>query len=261
MDQSEIIWEIKKDGIIDMISKDKRADGRKPFEFRPIELKENFIPKAEGSCYVKLGKTQVIVGVKMGAGKPYPDSLNKGTMMTGAELAPMAAPIFMPGPPKANAIELARVVDRGLRESGMIDFEKLCIVEGEAVWNVLIDINVLDYDGNLIDAATLGAVKALLNTQMPKYEDEKVIYEERVGQLPVTKKPVSCTFAKLGKKFILDASLEEEKSMDGFITISTTEEGKICAMQKSGVIGLTTDELYNLVDIAMEKGKEMRKLY
>lgn len=262
MEQSDIIWTIKRDKITQMAKEGKREDGRQPYEYRPVELKPNYVERAEGSCLVKLGETQILVGVKMSVGEPYPDSPDKGNMMVNTELIPMASPIFSAGPPNEDSIELARVVDRGIRESKMIDTSKLCITEGEAVWTVLIDMHVLDYDGNLIDAASLAAVNALWNTHFPKYEDGKIVTDEKTSEyLPVTKKPVACTFAKLGDTFLLDPSLGEEKSTDGRITISTTDEGRICAMQKSGAIGIMEKDLYSLVDISMEKGNEMRALY
>ncbi len=39
--------------------------------------------------------------------------------------------------------------------------EKLVVKEGEKVWTVIIDIYPINDDGNLIDAATIGAVCAL----------------------------------------------------------------------------------------------------
>ncbi|MEK7831904.1 MAG: hypothetical protein AAB401_12500, partial [Acidobacteriota bacterium] len=47
-------------------------------------------------------------------------------------------------------IELARVVDRGLRESHCIDLDKLVIKPGEKVFTVFVDIHILDHQGNLI---------------------------------------------------------------------------------------------------------------
>jgi len=150
----------------------KRFDGRKPDEFRNIEVEMDVSNKAEGSVKVKMGKTEVVVGVKMDVSAPYADSANKGNLMTTSELLPLSSPRFENGPPKFSAIELGRVIDRGLRESGFIDFEKLCIKEGEKVWTVFVDIYSINDDGNLLDAAGIGALIALKNAKMPKYDKE-----------------------------------------------------------------------------------------
>jgi len=261
MDLDEIIWNVKEDSIKKLVESGKRPDGRKPDEYRKIELTSGYAEKAEGSCFIKLGDTQVLVGVKLALGEPYPDSPDRGVLVTNTELSPMAAPVFQSGPPREPSIEISRVVDRGLRESGMIDVERLCITPGEKVWTVLVDIHAIDYDGNLIDAASIAAVKALWDTKMPKIEDDRIIRDEFKGKLPVELKPVSATFAKLDSHNLLDPALAEEKVMDSRLTIVTQDKGEICAMQKEGGGSYTEKEIYELVDIAAEKAKDIRKLY
>jgi len=112
---------IKRDYLANLAENGKRADGRKFDEFRNIEIETNIISKAEGSARVKIGNTQVVTGIKIGIGEPYDDSPDSGVMVTAAELIPLASPDFESGPPRENAIELARVVDRGIRESGLIE--------------------------------------------------------------------------------------------------------------------------------------------
>jgi exosome complex component RRP42 len=260
MENSEIIWKVKKNSIVNLIKQGKRPDGRKFNDFRKIELREGIIGKAEGSCWIKMGDTELIVGIKMNAGTPYPDSPDEGVLMTGAELAPIAYEDYFSGPPGEDAIELARVVDRGIRESKTIDVKQLCIEKGEKVWMVLVDIHVINYDGNLIDAATLATIKALYGAYIPKIENDKIIREKTNKKLPLTKTPIACTFAKVGGKNVLDPNMEEIKSMDSRITITTTEKGNICAMHKSGVGYYSISEISELTKIAIDKGKELRKL-
>ena len=84
-------------------------------------------------------------------------------------------------PPGEDAIELARVVDRGIRESGMVDVEQLCIVPGEEVWMCFVDIYALDYDGNLFDAANLAAVSALRTAVIPAGEYQEFVRKNGCG--------------------------------------------------------------------------------
>lgn len=173
-----ILDEIKKDYVANLILKGKRADERGFEDYRELKLEKNVVGSAEGSARVHLGQTQVLVGVKMDVGTPFPDRQDEGILSTNAELLPLASPIFEPGPPNENSIELARVVDRGIRSAGAIDLKSLFLETGK-VWGVYIDLWVLDYDGNLIDAAALAAMAALLNTKMPKYENGKVVTPAR----------------------------------------------------------------------------------
>src|SRR3989338_935564 len=106
-----------KQHVIMLLESDKRLDGRKPLEYRkPLKVEYGFTKTAEGSAKVTLGETEVIVGIKMEVGEPYPDTPDQGTIIVGAELLPLSNPEFELGPPGIQAIELARVVDRGIRE-------------------------------------------------------------------------------------------------------------------------------------------------
>ena len=86
----------------------------------------------------------------MDVAEPYPDSQDKGNLMVTAEFLPLSSPRIELGPPQFDSIELARVIDRGIRESKFIELEKLCIKEGEKVWTVFIDIYSINDDGNLL---------------------------------------------------------------------------------------------------------------
>lgn len=158
---------IKRDYLSKLAEQGKRADGRTFNEFRKIEIETGLISKAEGSARVKIGNTQVVAGIKILIGTPYPDTPDSGVMTTAAELIPMASPDFEAGPPREKAIELARVVDRGIRESKIIEVDKLCLEPGEAIWMVFIDIHIIDFDGNLFDASSLAALAALHNAVIP----------------------------------------------------------------------------------------------
>jgi exosome complex component RRP42 len=251
-----VMSEIKKDHIHKLLARGKRVDGRNWDEFREITIQTNFTETAEGSARVKLGNTDVLVGVKMETGIPFPDTPDKGVLATNAELIPLASPTFEPGPPDENAIELARVVDRGIRESEMIDLDALCIVPNEEVWICFVDIYVLDYDGNLFDASFLGAVAALKSTIVPasrygKGEDFK---------LPIRCLPMSVTAVQIENSILVDPTLDEEKVAAARLTVTTDENGDIRAMQKGLKGSLTIDQIKKIIETSQRLGKELRKL-
>src|SRR3989449_9308919 len=163
----EIVSELMRAHVYRLASRGQRLDGRALDEPRKVSLERKFVKTAEGSARVKLGNTDVLVGIKMSVGEPYPDTPNTGVLSTSVELIPMASPTFEAGPPRPEAIELARVVDRGIRESKMVNMEKLCITPKEKGWILFIDIHVLDYDGNLFDARPYAAVAALAAAVAP----------------------------------------------------------------------------------------------
>jgi len=247
--------------ILKLLEKNERLDGRKLDEFRKITIEKNPIGRAEGSAKVKMGKTDVIVGIKMDVGKPYSDSPNSGVLRSDAEFTPMAHPKFSSGPPGEDATEVARVIDRGIRESETINVEKLCIEKGEKVWTIFVDFYPINHDGNLIDAGFLAAIVALKNTRMPTIDkDDRVNREKLKDPLPVNHIPITITIGKIGNKMLVDPTFEEEQLLDAKLSVGTTEEGKVVSMQKSGSVGLSDDDVGEMIDIAVEKGKELRKL-
>lgn len=245
--------------ILRSLEKNLRYDGRKLLDYRTITVEKNPVKNAEGSCKVKIGDTEVIVGVKLSVGEPYPDTPDEGALMVGAELYPMSNPEFESGPPGIQAIELARVIDRGVRESKSINQKKLVIKEGEKVWMVMIDICTINDSGNLFDAASLAALVALKNTKFPEYKDEKIDYKIKTKKsLPIEKEPIEITVYKIGKYYIVDPIPEEEKVYDTRLTVAITNDNKICAMQKGGEYPLTSDDINEMIDIAFKKHKELR---
>jgi exosome complex component RRP42 len=245
--------------IKEFLKEGKRFDGRKPEEFREIIIETGISKKAEGSARVKVGNTEVMVGIKMDVGEPYTDSPNEGNMMVTAELTPMSSDRFESGPPKIESIELARIIDRGIRESKMINFRELCIKEGEKVWTVFIDIYTINDDGNLLDAAGIAALAALKNARIPKYNDEegKTIYGEWTNQnVPLNSSILSFTFHKVGNEFILDPNREEEDASEARITVALSEDG-IHALQKGDSKELNIDEFNKIIDLAEKNFKEL----
>ncbi len=252
-----------KNYMLRLLEKDLRLDGRKPLDFRKDILIEKGISKtAEGSAHVKLGDTEVFAGVKLEINKPFPDTPEEGGIAVNAELLPLSNPEFEAGPPGIDAIELARVVDRGIRESKAIDTKSLLIATAEKAWFVNIDIMTINDAGNLIDAAGIAALAALMDAKFPHYDGIKVDYkvktEKRLGLL---KDPLPITVFKIGNKFIVDPVNEEEQVYDARLTVTTTKDNLICSLQKGGDMTLTLQDIEEMVKIGLQKGKELRKLF
>ena len=246
--------------IKEYLEQGKRFDGRKPDEFREITIERGVSKNAEGSARVKLGKTEVLVGVKIDVTEPYPDSPNKGNLMVTAELLPLSSPRFEHGPPRFPTIELGRIIDRGLRESGLIEFEKLCIKEGEKVWNIFVDIYSINDDGNLLDAAGIGALSALTDARLPKYDEkeEKVLHDELTDKkIPLSKKLIfPVTIHKIGKGFLVDPTREEEDVSETRVTIGSAE-GIISSIQKGEQHSLKVEEMEKIFDMSEKVWKHV----
>lgn len=251
----------KRAHLLKFLEKGMRFDGRKLDEFREVSVECGISRNAEGSARVKFGDTEVMVGVKMSVEKPYPDTPDAGNLMVGVELSPMSSPDFETGPPSADAVELARVVDRGIREAKAIDTKQLCIAKGEKVWATAIDIVTINADGNLIDASALAALAALKEAKMPHYDADTgtVDYKKRTSkQLPMSKVPVAVTVYKVGTYFIIDPSSEEEELADARLTV-TSQGGRINALQKGGDYPLSIEDVEKMVSLSMKKAQELER--
>jgi len=257
MSSDDILSEIHRGYIYRLIKNGERIDGRKFDEYRDINIEFGLIERAEGSARVKIGTTDVLAGVKMQIGEPFPDTPDQGVIITNAELIPLASPTFEPGPPDENAVELARIVDRGIRGSNAIDLGKLCIDPGNEVWIIFIDLHILDHNGNLIDASSLAAIAALLSAKVPNTrfgiaeEDEKLVMSDV---------PITTTSAEIDKNFIFDACLDEENTANVELTVITTNKGDLCGLQKTGVGKIPAETVPNIIDSSRIIGEKIRRM-
>jgi exosome complex component RRP42 len=255
-----IVEHLRKQQMWDSISKGKRLDGRDLDERRPIEIEFDIIKKANGSAKVKLGNTEVVAGVKVETGEPFEGLENKGALILSAEVLPTASPYSEPGPPDEETVELARVVDRGVRESQMIDLDKLVLIPGKTVYTIFVDCSIINTDGNLFDATSYAVVSALISSKLPIFEiqDGKVVDTGNRRDPPITTIPISITAVRIGDAVILDPTSEEEACMDARITITTNSEGHFTAMQKGSTGSFTIEQLKKAAETARIKGEMVR---
>ena len=255
-----IVEHLRKQQMWESISKGKRLDGRDLDQIRPIEIEVGLIKKANGSARVKLGNTEVVAGVKVETGEPFEGLENKGALILSAEVLPTASPHIEPGPPDEETVELARVVDRGIRESEMLDLTKLVLISGEIVYVIFVDCSVINADGNLFDATSYAVVSALLDSKLPVFEirDKKVVDTGEKQNPPIATLPVSITAVRIGDSIILDPTAEEEACMDSRITITTNSDHNFAAIQKGSTGAFTVEQLKRAAATARIKGEEIR---
>ena len=262
MDVKRVISKIEKNYIINNLRKQERIDGRGLWDYRKFKIQSDIISSAEGSADVSLGETRIITGLKYEVGQPFPDLPNEGVCTVMAELLPIASPLFERGPPDEQSIELARVVDRGIRHADCVQTKKLCIKENEAVYILFVDMYVINYDGNLIDAGGISALTTLISAHIPegKIENGNLEWTGKyyTGESIVNELPIVITYGKINDIVFSDPNLPEELVCDGRISISVTED-KITSIQKSGAATFSIDELKMLGDKSLEIGKKLRK--
>lgn len=261
MDVKRVISTIERKYIKKNLKKGQRIDNRGLWDYREININTDLIASAEGSSDVTLGNTRIMTGLKYDTGEPYPDTPDEGVCTMMAELSPLASPLFERGPPDEQSIELARVVDRGIRHADCVQTKRLCIEPKQSVYILFVDMYVINYEGNLIDCGGIGALAALISGRIPKGEwtdnGPKWTGDYLNGEDLVNELPLAITFGKIGDEIFLDPNLAEELMADGSVTFSCTEN-KITSIQKSGLATFSFDEIQELGKKSMDIAKDLR---
>ena len=262
MDVKRVISSIERKYVKNNLKKGERVDGRGLWDYRDFKIDADTIASAEGSADVWLGETRIITGLKYDVGEPFPDLPDEGVCTIMAELLPLASPLFERGPPDEQSIELARVVDRGIRHADCVQTKKLCLKAEKAVYILFVDMYVINYGGNLIDCGGVSALTTLISSHIPEgtYTENGVEWTGKyiTGETIVKELPLILTYGKIDDIVFLDPNLPEELVSDGKISISVTES-KITSIQKSGVATFNLDEIRMLSQKSLEIGKDLRK--
>lgn len=263
MGATHVLDQLKKKDVLEALESGRRLDGRAFDQMRELRIETGAVPKANGSARVHLGDTDVLCGVKIQPDRPFPDTGDRGVFICTAEMLPLSHPTVETGPPNETVIELARVVDRGIRESHMVDVSQLVIKRDVSVVGVFADNTVIDYDGNLFDACSYAATAAIRTAVSPKWEYGEtgpVVVEGQTSKVPISTTPASVTMAKIGGRIVVDPDADEWDCMDARVTITTDSDGNVCAMQKGGKDGFTVDEVKECGRTAVRVGRQAREI-
>lgn len=257
---SSILNLVNTNSVKQNIKKGIRQDGRGFEDYRDLEIKTSVMSSADGSAWVKMGKTEVIAGIKFAVGTPYPDSPDEGSMSLNLELTGISSPDFSTGPPQIDALEYGRVADRAIRSSGCVDFKKLAIIPGEKVFIIFIDCIAINADGNLIDATEIAALAAIKNSRIPKLdENNNIIAKEYTDKkIELENIPLSFTFEKIEGKIVLDPTEDEEFASDTRFSLGIVND-VVVSCQKSKLGVFSQEEIFKMVDISINKYSEIFK--
>ncbi|KAJ1657083.1 3'-5'-exoribonuclease [Dispira simplex] len=243
--------------VIEAIQQGLRVDGRSVEAQRDISVTygEDF-----GNVQVAYGSTQVLAQVSCEVMRPFPDRPAEGFLTITTELSAMAAPNFEVVGRSEEEVLINRHVEKTLRRSRAIDTEGLCIVAGEKVWSVRIDLHFLDHDGNLLDAACYAAIHALAHFRRPDVTvvgDEVTVHpvdERNPVPLTIHHYPLCVTFAffEQGQAYVVDPTFLEEQVCQGLMSVSVNSHREICAISKTGGVPLDPDTILQCIQLAAE---------
>ncbi|CAF92665.1 unnamed protein product [Tetraodon nigroviridis] len=251
--------------LLKAIEEKKRLDGRQTYDYRRIRVS---FGADYGCCFVELGETRVMAQVSCELVAPKESRPNEGILFFNIELSPLASPAFEAGRQSELSVNLNRQLERCLRNSKCIDTESLCVVSGEKVWQIRVDVHMLNHDGNLMDAASIAAITALCHFRRPDVgivgEEIKVFSPEERDPIPLSiyHMPISVSFSffQQGTYLLVDPCEREERVMDGLLMIAMNKHREICSIQSSGGIMLLKEQVMRCSKIASVKVSEITEL-
>lgn len=230
------------------VSDNLRADGRGRRDWRTVNAELGPVPQAAGSSRVRIGGTDVMVSVKGDIGRPSLESPSEGVIVCTVDSSTVFTMNAAIGginedrQVQQRNEELTAILEDVFITSGSVNLGMLCLVPGKHCWILYIDVLVLDYDGNLIDAMIMAARLALREMRLPHVRIEEggeateVILAEDVDTTRIITQdtlPVTVTVGKIGPSFLIDPSAAEETCCDAGLIVAFVND-KIVAMRKLG---------------------------
>ncbi|XP_058055988.1 uncharacterized protein LOC131207394 [Anopheles bellator] len=225
-----------------------RVDGRKLDEFRKLRIS---FGSEWGLVHIALGETRVLARVTCEVVQPKATRPNEGTLFINVELGPMAAPHFDGGRQSDESVHLNRILERALKDSACVDLESLCLVAEEKVWNLRIDVNVLNHEGNVIDCCSIAALAALAHFKRPDItvDGENVILHTLEEKEPIKVTlfhyPICVSYAIFhkGTIAIADPTYLEERVAEAKMVIGVNSYGELCGLHLGGITLTSADLL------------------
>jgi ribonuclease PH len=216
-----------------------RADGRRPDELRPLELKADFLEQPHGSVLYGQGKTLVLCTATVEEGVPrWLYGSGRGWMTAEYSMLPASTGernqrAVSRGRPDGRTVEIQRLIGRALR--AVCDFEAL----GErTLW---LDCDVLQADGGTRCASITGAWIAA-SRALERFGLSKAIAAGSVAAVSV---------GIVGGEALLDLDYQEDSSAETDMNVVMTGDGRLIEVQATAERNAyTREELDRLIDLA-----------
>ena len=161
---------IQKDFVSQAAQKSLRMDGRGIAAQRPVHI---VFGKRPGEVELRLGNANsstIVIGridAKITTPRKYRD--REGFLRFSVDLTAMKqnqqkSALYAP---KRLSIEISQILDKTIIESKAVDRNSLSILVGKYVWDLNVEIILINNAGNLIDACYLTCLLALMSFKLP----------------------------------------------------------------------------------------------
>ncbi|NLH98287.1 MAG: ribonuclease PH [Chthonomonadales bacterium] len=218
-----------------------RVDGREWNQIRSVRIERGYLPSAEGSCVITIGKTKVICAASVEDRVP-PFLKNSGKGWVTAEYAMMPRSTSERTPretrgPGGRTMEIQRLIGRSLR--AVVNTDAL----GERT--ITLDCDVVWADGGTRTASITGAYVALVDAVRWMTEQRMIKTNPLQGMV------AAISVGILGTQEVLDLCYEEDKQAAVDMNVVMTDKGRYVEVQGTAE-GLPFDRptLNRMLDLA-----------
>ena len=220
-----------------------RTDKRAPNQLRDTVLTPNYLPHAEGSVFIEVGRTKVICTASVeDRVPPFLRNSGKGWVTAEYGMLPRATNTRMTREASAGKVggrtqEIQRLIGRSLRS-----VTNLPALGERTIW---IDCDVIQADGGTRTASITGAFVALA------LAIEKMRERDFIRTIPILDYVAATSVGIVDGEPLLDLAYEDDSRADVDMNIVKTGDGRFVEVQGTAeAMPFGRDALDTLLDLA-----------
>lgn len=201
----------------------RRSYGRATNELRPVSIETSVLEHAEGSAYIKIGKTHILCAATVEEGVPrWMKGTGKGWVTAEYSLLPRSTSErtqreAVKGKQGGRTVEIQRLIGRSLR--AVVDMKVL----GER--QIILDCDVIQADGGTRCAAITGAYVALAQAC------QGLVNQKKLRQNPLRAAVGAISVGVVKGVPLLDLDYSEDAGADVDANIVMTDANEFVEIQ------------------------------
>jgi ribonuclease PH len=200
-----------------------RIDGRNSDDLRPVQMTPDFIPHAEGSVLIEVGRTRVICTASVEESVPlFKRGSNKGWITAEYSMLPRATESRTPreaslGRKSGRTQEIQRLIGRTLRTAANLD-----LLGERTIW---VDCDVIEADGGTRTASITGAFVAMIQAM------DKLVDKGALNTVPIRSSIAAVSVGIVDGVPMLDLNYEEDANAEVDFNVVMTDQREIVELQ------------------------------
>ncbi|NMO95273.1 ribonuclease PH [Paenibacillus lemnae] len=227
-----------------------RSNGRKSDELRPMNVSTHVNKYAEGSVYIEMGETKVLITATVDEKvPPFLKGQGKGWVTAEYSMLPRATQSRNQreanrGKLSGRTMEIQRLIGRALRS--VVNLHAL----GERT--ITLDCDVIQADGGTRTTSITGAFVAMA------IAINKIAEQHKLNVFPITDYLASISVGVAGGRTLLDLNYEEDSKAKVDMNLVMTGTGKFVEVQGTGEDApYSREELNEMLEIGEKGIKEL----